>query len=161
MSNCHGCKEEAINLIPHYLIDIIHKTVKPSHLEKLQIIQNVNKLMFQVIFVFSDWTLLKKIIFSFTQWVKQFSNPPSSWGKQIFKNFYLEFSAGDWGMSKNASLNVFSRNVNTINWKIFPTYGGINKSKKIQQILERDTTLTGLKKYERMCPWSNLEGQGW
>ena len=43
MSNCHGCKEEAINLIPHYLIDIIHKTVIPSQLEKLQIIQNINK----------------------------------------------------------------------------------------------------------------------
>ena len=35
VSNYHGCKEEAINLILHYLIDIIHKTVKPSHLEKL------------------------------------------------------------------------------------------------------------------------------
>ena len=38
--NYHGCKEEATNLIPHYLIDIIQKTVKPSHLEKLQITQN-------------------------------------------------------------------------------------------------------------------------
>ena len=47
-------KRYLINLIPHYLIDIIYKTVKPSHLEKLQIIQNVNKLMFQVIFIFSD-----------------------------------------------------------------------------------------------------------
>ena len=44
-SNYHGCKEEAINLIPQYLKDIIHKLVKPSHLEKLKIIQNVNKLM--------------------------------------------------------------------------------------------------------------------
>ena len=52
MSNYHGCKEEVINLIPHYLIDIIYKAVKPSHTEKIQIIQNVNKLMFQVIFMF-------------------------------------------------------------------------------------------------------------
>ena len=37
-----------------YLIDTIYKTVKPSHLEKVQIMQNVNKLMFQVIFTFSD-----------------------------------------------------------------------------------------------------------
>ena len=44
VSNYHGCKEEAINLIPQYLKDI-HKLVKPSHLEKLKIIQNVNKLM--------------------------------------------------------------------------------------------------------------------
>ena len=54
VSNYHGCKEEATNVMPHYLIDIIHKTVKPSHLEKLQIIQNINNLMFQVIFIFSD-----------------------------------------------------------------------------------------------------------
>ena len=45
MSNYHGCKEEAINLIPHYLIDVIHKTVKPSHLEKLKITENINKLI--------------------------------------------------------------------------------------------------------------------
>ena len=43
VSNYHGCKEKAINLIPQYLIDIIHKLVKPSHLEKLQIMQNINK----------------------------------------------------------------------------------------------------------------------
>ena len=27
--NSHGCKGETINLIPHYMIDIIYKTVKP------------------------------------------------------------------------------------------------------------------------------------
>ena len=54
VSNCHGSKEEAINLIPHYLIDNIHKTVKPSHLQNLQTIQNINKLMFQVNFIFSN-----------------------------------------------------------------------------------------------------------
>ena len=54
VSNCHGCKEEAMNLISHYLIDIIHKTAKPSHSQKLHIKQNINKLMFQVIFIFSD-----------------------------------------------------------------------------------------------------------
>ena len=36
MSNYHGCKEEVINSIPHYLTDSISKIVKPSHLEKLQ-----------------------------------------------------------------------------------------------------------------------------
>ena len=46
VSNYHGCKEDAIYLIPQYLKDIIHKLVKPSHLEKLQIMQNINKLMF-------------------------------------------------------------------------------------------------------------------
>ena len=45
------------------MIDIIHRIVKPSHLEKLQIIQNTNKSMFQVIFIlFSDWILIKQII---------------------------------------------------------------------------------------------------
>ena len=51
------------------MIDIIYKTVKLSHLEKLQIIQNINKLMFQVIFIFSDRILIKKIIVSFTHFV--------------------------------------------------------------------------------------------
>ena len=50
--NYHGCKEEIINLILHYLIDIICKTVKPSHLEKLKIIRNVDKPMFQVTTIF-------------------------------------------------------------------------------------------------------------
>ena len=37
------------------MIDIIYKTVNSSHLEKLvQIIQNINNLMFQVNFIFSD-----------------------------------------------------------------------------------------------------------
>ena len=69
MSNYHGCKEEAINLIPHYLIDIIHKTVKSSHLEKSQIIQNKIKLMFQAIFIISNWILIKKMIVSSTHFV--------------------------------------------------------------------------------------------
>ena len=59
MPNYNGCKEETINLITHCLIDIIHKTVKPSNLEKLQIMQNINELIFQVIFISSDWTLIK------------------------------------------------------------------------------------------------------
>ena len=45
VSNYHGCKEEAINLIPQHLKDIIHKLVKPSHLQKSQIVQNINKIM--------------------------------------------------------------------------------------------------------------------
>ena len=49
VSNYHGCKGKMRNLITHYLLDIIHKTVKLSHLEELQFIQNINKLMFQII----------------------------------------------------------------------------------------------------------------
>ena len=69
VSNCHGCKGEAKNLIPHYLIDIIHNIVKPSHSEKLQIIPNINKLIFQIILIFSDWILIKQIIVSSTLFV--------------------------------------------------------------------------------------------
>ena len=35
VSNFRGCKREATSLISHYLIDIIYKSVKTSHLEKL------------------------------------------------------------------------------------------------------------------------------
>ena len=55
MSNYHGSKGEAINVISKYLKDIIHKAVKPSHLDKIEIMQNINKLMFQAIIIFSDW----------------------------------------------------------------------------------------------------------
>ena len=84
MSNYHGCKEEAINyLIPHYLIDIIHKTVNPSHLEKLQIIQNVNKLI-----------LLKQIIVS---------SIPFVLGETNFQKILPGVLIGGLGhMSKNA-----------------------------------------------------------
>ena len=34
VSKYHGSKREAINLLPYYLIDIIYRTVKQSHLEK-------------------------------------------------------------------------------------------------------------------------------
>ena len=54
VSNYHGCKGEAIKLIPDHMIDIIYKTVKPTHLKRLHIIQNIKNLMFQVIFIFSD-----------------------------------------------------------------------------------------------------------
>ena len=58
-----------MNLILNYLIDIIYKTVKPSHLKQLQIVQNINELMFQAILIFSDWILIKQIIVSFTLFV--------------------------------------------------------------------------------------------
>ena len=34
MTNSHGCKREAINLISRYMIDIFCKTVRPSRLQK-------------------------------------------------------------------------------------------------------------------------------
>ena len=54
LSNYHGYKGQPVNLISYCMIDNICKSVKLSHLENLQIIQNINNLMFQVIFIFSD-----------------------------------------------------------------------------------------------------------
>ena len=75
--------------------------------------QNINKLMFQAIFIFSDWILIKQIIVS--------STPFCCWGKQIFENmlpegtsnfllpkvWWKEIGGEFWvgsGMSKNASI---------------------------------------------------------
>ena len=69
MPNHHGCKEEVINLIPHYLylIDIVYKIVaKAIKFRKIPIVSNGNKLIFQVIFIFSDWILIEQIIASST-----------------------------------------------------------------------------------------------
>ena len=71
------------------MIDIIYKIIMPKHLKKLQIKQNIKNLIFQVIFVFSDWILIKQIIVS--------STPFCYWGKEIFErmlpggmsNFFL------------------------------------------------------------------------
>ena len=88
VSNYHGCKGETTNLVPHYMIDIIYKTVEPSHLEKLQIIQNKNSLILQVIFIFSDSILIKQIIV--------FSNSFYCWGNRFLKNsaWSLEWGTG-------------------------------------------------------------------
>ena len=146
MSNCHCCKEKVINLIPHYLIDFIHKTVKPPHLQNLQITQNIAKLMFQVIFVFPNWILIKQITVSYTPFVLGETRR-----KEFFSTWSFELRTGAW--VKMPRFNAFSRNVNTINWKFFPTHGGIYKSEKIPQEFWRDKTLRSLKKYERMYPW--------
>ena len=56
--------------------------------------QNKNNLMFQVIFIFSDWILIKRVIvFS--------SLPVFGETKQTFKKFRLKFWAGNWDISKN------------------------------------------------------------
>ena len=60
MSNDHGCKEDVITLIPHYLIDIT------KHYRKITIIPNVTKPMFQFIFISFDWILIEQIIASST-----------------------------------------------------------------------------------------------
>ena len=53
--------------------------------------------------------------------------------------------------------NTFSRNLNVINLKIFPTHGRICK---LEKVLERYKTLRSLKKYERMYPRLILKDKG-
>ena len=93
------------------MIDIIYKAVKPSYLKKLQIVQKIKNLMFQIIPIFFEWILIKQIMVSSTRFC--------CWGKQTFKrilsvgksNFLLprawwqEFGGEFWvgkDMSKNA-----------------------------------------------------------
>ena len=66
-----------MKLMSYYLIDIIYKTIRPSDLKKLQIIQNIINLVFQVISIFSNSILIKEIIV--------FSTPFYCWGKHILK----------------------------------------------------------------------------
>ena len=77
VSKYRGSKGQTIKLIPFYMIDIIYKTVKPSYLKKLQIIENINNTMVEFIFIFSDLILIKQIIVSTTA--------VCCWLKQIFK----------------------------------------------------------------------------
>ena len=141
--NYHGCKEEAINLLPHYLINIINKLVKPSHLERLQIIQNINKLMIQVIFTFSYQILIKQ---------HSFLHPCPIGGRKQSYTWSFDWRTEAW--VKMHRFNVFSRNVNIINWKNLPhPWWNIQARENSTSILERDKTLRKLKKYERMYPW--------
>ena len=111
------------------IINIIFKTVKPSHLKKSLIKENINNRIFQVIFKFSDWVLIKQF--------KIFSTPFCCWEKRIFeclgewvisfclgcdgKNFVASFEyGGAW--VKMSRFNAFSRNLNAINLKIFLTH---------------------------------------
>ena len=52
-----------MQLIPYFLIDIIYKTVKSSHLKKLQAIQNTKNLIFQVIVSSTPYCCWRKQIF--------------------------------------------------------------------------------------------------
>ena len=129
----------------HYFTDITYKTVKQSHLEKLQIKQNINKQMFQVFFIFSDWTLIEQII--------AFSTHSVLGGNKFSKNYTWRFEWRTRAWVKLHRFNEFSRDLNTINWKFFPTYVGIYKSEKIGNVFWSDKTLRSLKKYERMYLW--------
>ena len=138
MSNYYGCKGEAINLIPHYLIDIIYKTVKPSHLEKLKIIQNINNLMFQIVFIFSDWILIKQtIVFS----------TPFCLGETDFQKILPGVFSGELiqCIFYECEYHKFK--------KFSHTWWNTQVRENSTCILKRDKTLSSLKKYERMYSW--------
>ena len=134
VSNYHGCKGEAIKLIPYYMIGIIYKTIKPSHLTKMQMIQIQKTLCSKSssYFLTEFW------------WSKSWFHSPFSavGGNRLSKecclggisNFLLprawwqehggEFWVGRTWV-KIHRINAFSRNVTPINLNIFPTHGGI------------------------------------
>ena len=151
--------------MPNCMIDIIYKIVKTSRLKKLQIIQNINNvIMPQAIIIFSDWILVKQIIVSCTLSAvggNRFSKKCSLEKRVISfclrcddKNLGASFECGGTWV-KMPRFNAFSRNVNTINLKIFPTHGAIYTSlrENSESILERAKALRNLWKYETMYSW--------
>ena len=52
--------------------------------------------MFHVIFIFSDWILIKQIIVSSTPLFLVLGET------DLYKKLHLEFWVGNWAMSKNA-----------------------------------------------------------
>ena len=67
-------------------------------------------------------------------------------GNRFSKSPVWRFEWGTGELVKMHRFNAFSRNVNTINLKMFPTHDGM------ASIQERDKILRSLKKYERMYP---------
>ena len=119
-------QREEIKISSCYKLDVIYKTVKLTHNKKIQIIQNINDLIFQVIFKFSDWILIKQMAVS--------STTPWCLGKQVFEktlpgrmsNFplpkvWLQEFGGKFLLGRGirawlemARFNAFSSNVDTI-----------------------------------------------
>ena len=54
VSNYHDYIREALKLVSYFMIDVIYKTVYPSHLKELQIKENIKILIVEVILIFSD-----------------------------------------------------------------------------------------------------------
>ena len=152
------------------MIDIIYKTVKLSHLKKLQIIQNMKNLMFQVIFIFSDWILIKQIIVSSTSFCCSGIRFSKEWclGQWVFsfcperddKNLGTSF---EWGGAwvQMPPVNTFSRNVNPINFSHILWNVKVWEKTQHTSILERDKALESTGKYEKMYSWSQSHVGNW
>ena len=127
MSNCHECEGEATNSIPHYLIDIIYKTA----IRFRKITNDAKDIQTNSpsdLYIF--WMNYSNANRSFLH--------PFCLGRNIFKKLYLGFWVGTGAWVKLHWLNAFFRNVNNINWKLFPTHSGIYKLEKIQQEFWRE-----------------------
>ena len=85
--------------------------------------------MFQIIFIFSDWILIKQN--------DSFVHPFCLGRNKFSKTSTWSFEWGTGARVKMHRFNAFSRNVDTINWNFFPTYVRIYKSEKIQQAFWR------------------------
>ena len=152
------------------MTDVIYKTVKPSRLEKLQIKQNIKNIMFQVIFTFSDWILIKKVIVS--------SPPFRCWGNRLSKEFCLRKWVISFCLERNDKdigtsfewretwvpwINAFSRNFSSINLNVFPhmmEYKSLRENST--SILKRDKAIEGVYRNMKGCVLeANIEGQEW
>ena len=129
VSNYYGCRRG--NKINTLLCDRCYLSNSESFtFEKLQIMQNINSSMFKVIFIFSDWILIKQI-------VVVSSTPFCYWGNISLKNcclgewvisFCLERDDKNLGASfesggarvKMSRFDAFCRNVSPLVWKFFP-----------------------------------------
>ena len=154
MSNYHGCKEEVRNLVPHYLIDITYKIVAEAITFRIiAIVPNGNKLLFQIIFIFSDWILIEQIIASphrFCVGGNKFSKTStrgSEWvtGTWVRKHRCKNF-LGMW-----TPLKIFSH-----------TCWNIQVRENSASFLERQNPKEFKEIYIKRCiPEANLEWQGW
>ena len=70
-----------------------------------------------------------------------FLHPSRLWGNRFSKRSAWSFEWGTGAWVKMHRFNVFYRNADTINWKRFPTHGGIYKLEKIQQAFWREIQL--------------------
>ena len=120
--------------------------------EKLQIIQNMKDLMFQVIFIFSDWILIKQIIVSsipFYSWGKRNN---VAWGNEQFPPA-LGVMTKTWGQVLSGEDNKW-KCLESVHfpgmwtpsiWKFFPhlvEYKSLKENSA--SILERDKALRSL-----------------
>ena len=119
------CLQRRVNKLNTTLFDRYYSpNYKSVIFRKLHII-----LMFQVVFIFSDWILIAQT---------SFLHPFHFGGKRFSTNSTWTFEWGTGVWRKVHRFNAFSRNAKEINQKNFPTHGGIYKLEKIQQAFWRE-----------------------